>query len=983
MARAATSPELALYRSPGKATKLRAAIYQPTTVYTARVNHTFTAWDGILEVPYDTGSGTLANVLADMTMLIGTSAGAHDVGIVRLRSADSSKFYIGETSDVKVLDNQHLTVIDDFGLWARHVLIDNGEPFMDGGIAYSDQHAKFDPVPIMGGDRVLKLTGSTVSTTFNFAGSYVLDSTISAYSCTAPGSSSSSGMTTSTPTITWNSVGWKKVYLTLTAANGKTFFGVRYVYIWNEDNPPPRVQITQPCQGDADEGGFSAEITMLDECDVDTVRDHALIILFGDDRYGNTQSNIGPVTGCENIYFTGWIARETIDWNPEQGSVRFTAYGAHYWFAQIPSYPDGVELVSRPAAAWTEMQGLTARKGLFHFFRWRTTATRMMDVFLPDDTKYTKEVSSLAQSLWEQVREMAFLQIFARAICNEFNQLYIEVHPQLVAAASRTWPTVMTITKADWVGEISLERVTRNEVSQVNLSGVGVNEAGRGTPYFSLSTGHTHSHYGKPEIQENLLVSSQADANQKAGLYYGWRNNPYPDVLIVFDAAIRLISIAPRQKCNITIDASDTPRGNEYSGGLIPKSVAIVQDPDTGYVHREVTFEAETFEAHSVNGDVPGSGDVSVPPIPPLPPLPPIEILIPGTITPTKDGGPPKVIAHSTTVGILNTENFDADGADVDWLLVNPGLTQTQYQQINYMEKIPGGGILVACRGRTGFGTDPFIAYAPFIGATFTIIEDLASIAAKYPSISPDFRSVNAIGINPLTGQVAYVIGCQGSFGGDVRQMYVGSGTSFAAGVDLTAELTISSRGRLSFGFNNWRLTGTPDNTNVHFIAISADGGSIIRNVNAGAGFSFHVPVSTTDAVLMQKSDSIIRVTSNGAVAGDFTTLLGTDVNAVDFWDNHTAIDPTGTLILTSWDLGQRGKSSDGGSSFTGLPTLPFGGDYAYDYAGGAGAESRWVAAGGIIRYSPDFGNTWLNKEGNLSSVAPIPSLNIIRVVEY
>ena len=44
-----------------------------------------------------------------------------------------------------------------------------------------------------------------------------------------------------------------------------------------------------------------------------------------------------------------------------------------------------------------------------------------------------------------------------------------------------------------------------------------------------------------------------------------------------------------------------------WAGNLIPTAVTIVTDPDTGYSHREVTFEAETFEDLSVDGDVPGS----------------------------------------------------------------------------------------------------------------------------------------------------------------------------------------------------------------------------------------------------------------------------------------------------------------------------------------------------------------------------------------
>ena len=977
-ARAATSPELTLYRTSPKRTKLRAAIFQPTTMYTARINQTFPSWDGVLEITYDGGSGTLANVLPDMTLLIGSSAGAHDIGIVRIRSVDSTKFYIGETSGMEFADNQFLTAVDDFGLWARHVLIDDGESFMDGGTAYSDQHTAFDPVPIMGSHRVLKLTGATVSAVFNFSGSYALGSSISAYSCSAPGSSSSSGMTTSTPTISWNSVGWKKVYLTLTAANGKQFFGVRYVYIWSEASPPSRAKI-ENCREDSEDGGWSFDLTMLDDCDLTTVRDHALVILFGEDYYGNTQSNIGPIPGCENIYVVGWInSRQAINWNPVQGSVAFNVQGAQHFFRRIPAYPDGVELVSRPAAAWTEMQGLTVNKGLFHFLRWRTTATRIMDVQLTDSTFYTREVSSLAQNLWEQIREMAFLQVFARAGVNALGQLYIEVHPQLVPEADRDWPTVMTIQKGDWIGEIDFDRVAGNECAQVNLKGVAVNEAGRGTPFFSLSVGHTYTHYGEPDIQDNLLVSTQAQANSLAGLYFGWRNNPYPDIPVSFKAPVRLIDCFPRQQCAISIAAGDTPRGIAYSGALIPKSVELVQDAD-GYVHSEVVFEAETFEAPSVNGDVPGSGDVSVPPTPPLPPLPPIEVLIPGTITPTKDGGPPKVLAHSANVGLLYTENFDATGADVDWQILNPGLTPDQYQGINKIVINPlTGEIYVLHRRRSGFGSQtPYIAYAPSIGATFEIIEDQTSIQAKLPTGNPAMWGVVALGVNPLTGQVAYVIGVE-----EEVALFIGTGTTFAQAVDLTSAIGFGSVGTLSFGFNNWRLTGA--SSDARFLAISADGSSIIRNVSMSLdGQQQHVPVATSDVIIGKRSDSLLRITQNGAVAADFTTLINSTVVSDDHWDNKVDCDPSGQLIFLPHGAGSRGRSSDGGATIVGIPNLPVGGNYAYAYAGGSGVDSRWIAAGGIIRYSPDFGDTWEGKEGNLSSVAPIPALNIVKVIEY
>ena len=96
--------------------------------------------------------------------------------------------------------------------------------------------------------------------------------------------------------------------------------------------------------------------------DLDTVRDHALVILFNEDHFGTTQSDIGPVEGAENIEVEGWIAKESINWNPEQGFVRFTAYTAHYWFGQIPAFPDGVEFTTGTPTAWTEFQDLTVRQ---------------------------------------------------------------------------------------------------------------------------------------------------------------------------------------------------------------------------------------------------------------------------------------------------------------------------------------------------------------------------------------------------------------------------------------------------------------------------------------------------------------------------------------------------------------------------------------------------------------------------------------------
>jgi len=991
MARAATSPELALFRTEKQWSKTKAAIFVPHVVYQARINQTFSTLDGVLAIIYDNGSGTFADVFPDMTLFIGSSAGAYDIGIVRLRGVDATHFYIGETSNVRFADELHLTVVDDYGLWARHVFISGGVAYMDGGVGYTDQHAAFDPVAIMGGNRVLELTGASVSASFDWSLSYVIDSTITGYSCVAPTASSSSGMTTSTPTITWNSTGWHLVYLTLTAANGKSVFAVRYVFVWNKDNPPTEAEIGSPCQQDAETGGWTFDLTLFDNADLDSVRDHALVILFEEAHYGDTQQSIGALSGCENIVVTGWIAKESINLNPEQGKVQFTAYGAHYWLGQIPSYPDGVEFTTYLPEAWTQMQNLTVRKGLWHFLHWRTTATRIMDVFLPDDTKYTKETSSLAQNLWEQIREIGFMQIFARAGVNEHNQLFIETHPQLVPVASRSWPTVMAITEEDWEGEINFERVIVQPTAGVSLSGVAVDSLGNGVAYFSLSPGHAYPHYGRPELVDRLLLSSQAQANTLCGLYFEWKNNPLPDIPIVLSANNRLIGCFPRQKCTINIAAADNVRGVAYNGGLIPKSVAYVQDKNTGYLHTEVTFEAETLEGLAVNGDVPGSGDVSIPPTPPLPSLPDIPIILPGTTEPTVEGAK-RVLIHDTTYGLLYSSDFHQAGPH--WVSVNGGLTDMQYQNINAICVTPSGGIYVAYREADYPGhlrPDIFIAYASSIGGTFTILEDLASLKVKFPAPTYSEWAVRALAVNPLTGQAAYLI--VGKAGGSAAKLYVGSGTSWTSGLDITGYSAINYVASLSYGFGAWLLSG-PSNAFVrasHW-TINPAGTSILSASDLlSSGMYQHFRAGATDKVFHNVDGSAgvwYSSTGNGAAYSPvYSSALDTDYNTIGplganpHVENYQDCDPTGTfLMLDAFTTAHKGKSSDGGATIVALASLPVG-NWHFRYAG---STQRWVAAGGSsIRYTEDFGVIWINKEGYLSQVAPIPSIDMVRVVGY
>lgn len=982
MARPITSPELTLLRTGGQGSVLRAAFYEPDTVYTARVNQSFSTKDKVLQVTYDTGSGTLANVKAGMTMLVGSSAGASDKGIVRIRKAPTSSiFYIGEESDVDWSDNLYLTVIADFDLWAKHITLSGSTVLIDGDVSYSNQHSSFDPVPIMGSHRILKLTGATVSTSYDWSDSWVYGSSISSYACSAPTASSSSGMATATPTITFDTPGWHIIYLTVTAANGKSFTGVRLVYVEDPDNPPPSVQLSQNPSVDFETGGWSFGLNMYSNTDLVTIRDRTLVILYSDDWYGDTAQSIGPLEGCKNIICIGRIAGETISPHPEQGRIEFSVHGSHHWFNQMKGFPSGLQMVTGAPTTWLQMQNLTVDKALFHFLHWRTTATKIMDVQLTGDERLLSEASSLGAKLWGQMMEVAFNTILANIGVDRFGRVFALIDPQMIPVADRSSiPTVMTITKKDYVaGTLDIPRIVVPDTGLVDLSGVSVNSAAHGKSFFSLAPGHVMMRFGDEAIIDHLAAfDTQAENNQLAGLLLGWRANELPEISMELSANNRMFDCFPLQYAQMTINAGDTPRGISYSGKLIPRYVSFKHDPETGFFNTEITFEAATFPTNYTNGDIPfGPEDPSDPADPDYPDLPIDDIIIIPGFPSGSGNGPRRVLMHDINYGMVYSENFDEDdGANVKWAFVNPGLLDpVQRNSINIFFVTPNGAFYVAYTDVVDSGnylSKPFfIGRAPSIGATFEIVMQESDIR---PSPVGGQWGLFGVARNPLVSeQVAFVSGVVGVD----KKIHVGSGSSFSNGADVDiADLRL---GGLSYGQNGWLFTRLNAYTR-----ISLTGGSILGTgtpaidaLDIFAPFLGHVRASTTG-----RTFHLIAGGGGYVVAdGDLTTL--NPIVDSSFDGTGFASAPDGMYLMTRYGPGGKGRSSDGGATFGAIPSLPPG-PWWFDYAGSAGSTSRWVAAGGSsVRYSPDFGDTWLNKEGNLSQLIPVPNIDGIKVVEY
>jgi hypothetical protein len=198
--------------------------------------------DPLVQVTYDGGSGTLGNVINGMTVLFGSAAGKSDRGIARIRKTSSATiFYINETSELMLADNDYITILDEFLPWQRHLAIQGMVALMDYDIAYSDQHASCLPVVNMGPDHVLTLGDlDDVTITPDASESWVVGSTVASYLWVATGASLAISLDTATPTISYNAAGIYRISCTVTGVNTKARPSYRYVYI---DQPTIAVSV--------------------------------------------------------------------------------------------------------------------------------------------------------------------------------------------------------------------------------------------------------------------------------------------------------------------------------------------------------------------------------------------------------------------------------------------------------------------------------------------------------------------------------------------------------------------------------------------------------------------------------------------------------------------------------------------------------------------------------------------------------------------
>lgn len=970
MTREATSPELVLLRTAGQFSRLWLGIYKPNVIYTARLDDVPASTDRVQEITFVSGSGTLSDVMKEMLLWVGSTAGARDLGVCRLRKAPiAGTFYLGGTSEVDWQADCYLTVVDMTQLAERVPLMVGGTLKMDYETAYADQHVDFDPVPNLGAHAVAWLTGASVDVEFDASASWVFDGSITDYAWSAPGSSASADMDTANPTITYDTAGNYLVTCTVTADNGKSYTGMRYVMVFDAEHLPYRVELIDAPSADYESGGYSFGVRMYADANTTDIPEGALAILFSEDWYGSTKQAIGALVSRESVKCVGYIDSESIEWNPEGNQAEFVVRGAQEWLSHIEINPFTLSMAQSTPDAWETMPALTVDRAVWHLLHWRSNVTALMDIYLTDDARYAPKLETSDGSVWDQLADLAWKKIFARGGVDRFGRLHVFIDPQCVPEADRTIPTVMTLSKRDWQDKISITRSTRKKMSMLSTSGWITDLSGNTNVVYGLSMGHIRTRHGRSEIKDQLLAESQSQLNELTGLYLAWQNVEYQFELIM-PQNNGLLDLFPPFYLDVDIASGDTLRGISYAGNILPRSLTLAFDPESMAFSAEIQAENEVFAELAVDGDVPPStgvedwDDSSFPDFE-MPDLANITDFLP--LPPSVENpNHPKVVVINTSQGVFYTTNFDQDAPL--WQAMNNGLDADLFSASEKVLQVtPNGAIWLLLRGV--FDT---LYRASSVGGTWVKI-------ATHDVL--EGLSIHGLGINPTVAeQIAIVSG-----GGDglmgPSYLYTGNAGGLTKGSSsLSIRPYIYSH--IVYQKNNWYLFfsggggfGTPGAAKLSMSGSLIAPADIMSAVGQDAAARFGIPLPASlfewDAAAPGGFNTIVP-----------STLVPTRSTALSPAENvqGVAFSPSGNYAMgASRSPYTPYLSTDGGASWSSVAgVLSTGADIWENCKD----DNRWIFGGGTtLRLTIDRGASYVEKSGNLGYIAPLVDIQGIRFI--
>jgi hypothetical protein len=618
-------------------------------------------------------SGDILDVDEGMTIYIGTSQGAKDIGRLRLRSGSGTTLTLAENS-VDWEDGWYLTVVrywEPWGVYPRIDLDDDNVPifYKDWDIEYTDQNEDMDPVVCMGPNDAGFLNLGDIAPTGSFnvwytsSGSYNPSNSPPAFT----GSAFDWHFEGGTPTgsslhhpgmVTYTGVGNFVTSLTITTADGPSFTGRRHIRVMarpeNEGSEKPAgAWGLGALNGERDSGGWIGDIWMREPANPEDIVDGALVVIFSEDYEGGIEATkIGA--NAENrghILFAGYILEDTISYNPETSRVDFSIGGTSARMAELATFATALDdvregrVTGEDTPPWSRMPYLTVDRALVHFLRWHSTVLAVADFSPTGDTLALKGADLGRGNVWDVSNSFVNSALLGQIVSDRQGKVWTEIRANVIPTGSSrqvadTMQDVIEITRQDWRAEVGIERGgDAGSVAYIEFGGVAWSGAATGTfdAYLSGAPGFAPHYFGSAQRVNNLALLGQDQLNQLAGNAWANLNPRYHGINIPLAGDYRFLDIAPQQRVLMTIAANDTFRRITMDQKpFIPDSMTYEYRPDQQIALVDLDVREETSGGPGETIVIPVEApydrpilpdwDIDFPPIvPPDPIEPPID----------------------------------------------------------------------------------------------------------------------------------------------------------------------------------------------------------------------------------------------------------------------------------------------------------------------------------------------------------------------
>lgn len=636
---------------PAHATpKVRLYAHVPTTIFRARVNMPGTITYPITALTFDGVTlGVFGDIQPDMTLMLGTTADADDLGRVRVQNlASATQIPVGRVSQgiedgtLYVQDNAYISVWEDYRVWAKlpYMNTDTGIDHKDGDIIVGDYDTEQPPVCVIGpGFADYIATGTNVITvTFDSSLSYAVadGATIASRTWDIQDGTLTVGTLTSTSITVTFPAGFRYVHCSIVDSNGKGHTSRTPVLAVDPaadvtvDNS--KCTLTQRLT----QTGQTLDVQMHANMLRTSWPDGCLVMLWWDAPSGPTDRT--------HMKFIGWLQSESFAIRATKtGLARDTVLRCVDVAGRLETLPGFPQALVREEEEdedlqWALMPTLDMSKALHYLLHWHSTALTVADFFLPIDGEDYPTMALLmgGATLHDQVSSLA-LQLTPDHVlaCNSRGQLSVLEDWMLVDVGSR--PAASSILTEDDYSELSVDyhrppRVHVLRASAVVASTDWIQVAGVDTlPLaFSIAPGDAFSQGTSEQQEAEGLTISQAALNTATGHKYARLNArfglarlklPAPDAWDYEPALLNRIQL------NIAA-AYAAQRGlpfTQINAQVKELNIRYVTDKTGTWIDPELTLEFETsgFPAVTVIPDESVPADPEVPEPDDLPTEPP------------------------------------------------------------------------------------------------------------------------------------------------------------------------------------------------------------------------------------------------------------------------------------------------------------------------------------------------------------------------